>query len=69
MRHPGANVRGGIHILLLLTCRTRHFPLSYEGVPGLEIGMDQWTQIILNGILEVVLGRLDEIPIMFSSSA
>jgi hypothetical protein len=26
--------------VLLLTIRTRHFPLSYEGVHGLEIGVD-----------------------------
>ena len=26
--------------VLLLTVHTRHFPLSYEGVHGLEIGVD-----------------------------
>jgi hypothetical protein len=55
--------------VLLLTIRTRHFPLSYEGVHGLEIGVNGWIQGVINGILKVVSGQSDEAHIMFSSSA
>jgi len=55
--------------VLLLTLRAWHFPLRYEGVHELEIGVDEWTQRIRNGILKVVSGRSDEIHMLFSSSA
>ena len=55
--------------VLLLTVRTRHFPLSYEGVHGRKFGVDEWTRKILNGLIKVVSGRSDEIYLMFSSSA
>jgi len=55
--------------VLLLTTRTRHFPLTHEGVPVLKIGGHQWTRRIFNRTLEVVSGRSDETHMMFSSSA
>jgi hypothetical protein len=55
--------------VLLLTFRTRHFPLSCEGVHGPGIGVHQWTQGTIDGILKVFRGWSGEAHIMFSSSA
>jgi hypothetical protein len=55
--------------VFLLTIRPWHFPLSYEAVHGLEIGVNEQSQGVINGILKVVSGELDEINLLFSSSA
>src|SRR5271154_4915037 len=52
--------------VLLLTICTRHFPISYEGVLGLKIGVDKWIAGVINQILNVVTGQSDKICMVLS---
>ena len=53
--------------VLLLTFRTRHFPLSYEGVPKLAIEVVHHAQRMYCRASQFILGQLDKFKIMFSS--
>jgi len=55
--------------VLLLTLLPRHFPIRYEGVSGLQIGVHGYIDVIINGILNMVSEKSDEIQMMLSSSA
>jgi hypothetical protein len=55
--------------VLVLTIRTRHFPIDYEGAHGVEIGADEWIQGLINRILNVFTGQVNEILMVLSSSA
>ena len=53
--------------VLLLTVRTRHFPLSYEGVPKLAIRVARHSHRMYSRTLQFILGQSDKFHILFSS--
>jgi hypothetical protein len=55
-----------LHVLLL-TVRTRHFPLSYEGVQKPAIGVARQADRMYCRTLQLIWGRSDKFHTLFSS--